>query len=117
GALAYAADGDVAVGDHADEAVALADRQDTGIDLGHDLRGPLDGIVGRNHTHVARHALADLHRNSPCRHRTGFACWQVQRLVRPSLPSVACACGPASFSTSPSTVLSPSASRRSPSIA
>src|SRR5690606_20708036 len=55
-------DGDVAVGDHADQSVALADRQNAGIDLLHQLRRALDGVVGGDDTHVARHAFVHFHR-------------------------------------------------------
>lgn len=53
--------GDVPVGDHADEAVVLAHRQGAGIQPGHQLGGLFDGLVDVGDAYVARHRFAHLH--------------------------------------------------------
>jgi hypothetical protein len=55
------ADRDVAVGDHPDEPVIFADRQDAAIELGHELGRVTDALPGVAHAHVARHCVADSH--------------------------------------------------------
>src|SRR5688572_4067382 len=58
------ADGDVAVGDHADQAVVLAHRDRPGVDLLHDLGDLANALLGIGYAHVARHCLADSHGTS-----------------------------------------------------
>jgi len=62
--LRDAAHGDVAVGDHADEAIILADRQYAGVDIGHHLGGGVQRIAGLDHLDVDGHQLAYLHASS-----------------------------------------------------
>src|SRR5690606_27023791 len=64
-AFRHGTDGDVPVGDHADEPVALPDRKDAGVDPFHDLCGVLDRIVRARDLNVSRHTFADLHCWSP----------------------------------------------------
>ena len=53
--------GDVAVGDGAEQAIIVADRQQSGIDRQHHASGVLDGVIGTNDTDVACHDFAHLH--------------------------------------------------------
>src|SRR6185437_3620245 len=60
-ALADGAYHDVAIGDHADQAVVGAHGHHAGIQLGHRLGDLLQSVIGRGDPHVRRHDLADLH--------------------------------------------------------
>jgi hypothetical protein len=56
-----AAHDDVAVGDHADDAIMIADRQVTDVAFRHDLRDFADGLARAGQDHVAAHDVLDLH--------------------------------------------------------
>src|SRR3546814_5220568 len=56
-----APDRDVTIGDDADQPLAVAHRQDSGVDFRHDAGGVLQGRVGIDDFHLARHAFAHLH--------------------------------------------------------
>ena len=56
-----AADGDVAVGDGADDAFAVADRQKSNVLSRHLLRGFCDRLVGADHGYLVRHQVFDGH--------------------------------------------------------
>ena len=58
------AHGDVAIGDHTDEAVVLADRQGAGIEIGHHLCGCVQAIVGPHQLDLRGHQLLDFHNAS-----------------------------------------------------
>ena len=55
------AHGDVAVGDHADQAVVVADRQRADVDLAHGAGGFQDGLVGTGDEHFTSHGFSDAH--------------------------------------------------------
>src|SRR5262249_8869684 len=59
------ADGDVAVGDHADQPVILSDRQHPGVDLSHQARGIADRLIGTGDFDIVGHRFTDLHGSSP----------------------------------------------------
>src|SRR6185437_13337057 len=57
--------GDVAIGDHTDEAIVLAGRQRASADILHDARRGLDRVVRRYQLDVSGHYVTDFHRTSP----------------------------------------------------
>jgi hypothetical protein len=59
------ANGDIAIGDHADQPVVLSDRQHPGVDLRHKARGVPDRLIGVGDFDVAGHRVTDLHGISP----------------------------------------------------
>src|SRR5438105_10246385 len=63
-ARAHRPDGDVTVGDHADEPVVLAHRHRAGVDFFHDFRYFPDALARGAHAHLARHRFAHSHRLS-----------------------------------------------------
>src|SRR3546814_6116327 len=56
-----APDRDVTIGDDADQPLAVAHRQDSGVDFRHDAGGVLQGRVGIDDFHLARHARSEEH--------------------------------------------------------
>ena len=56
---------DISIGDHADQAVALLDRQRTDVELGHQFRGLADRLIWLDQLHVTRHGFSDFHGRSP----------------------------------------------------
>src|SRR5262249_44531946 len=89
---ADSADGDIAIGDHADQSVVLADRQHPGVDLRHEPRGIADCLIWVGDLDVAGHCFIDLHGMPPrvservenCRivGRQPKYCWPAGRLKR-----------------------------------
>src|SRR5687768_8542485 len=61
-----AAHHDVAVGDHADDAVAIADRHESDIARGHHLRHLADGLAGAGEDDTAAHDFPNLHGDTSC---------------------------------------------------
>jgi len=57
--------GNVAVGDHADQAVTFVDQQRTAVDIGHQRGGLTNAALWLQGADVAGHKLADFHRRSP----------------------------------------------------
>src|SRR5262245_48318530 len=53
--------GNVAVADHADQAVAVLDRQDADVDCQHDPRRVLDAVIGTGDVDVSLHGFAYPH--------------------------------------------------------
>jgi len=70
-ALGDAAHGDVAVGDHADQLVALGDGDRSGIGAQHERRGFMRLLVRTDGLDVAGHHFMHLHARSPIGMLTG----------------------------------------------
>src|SRR5688572_23415405 len=86
-ALRNRAHGDVAVGDHADEAVVLSHRHRAGVELVHYPGYVADGLAGAGNAHVARHCIAYTHGHllgltSACPARDRPRRWTPARLWR-----------------------------------
>src|SRR5262249_47800851 len=62
-AIAHGADRYVAVGDHTDQLIVLADRQSAGVQLGHHPSRFADALVGARDEYRASHDFVDFHRS------------------------------------------------------
>src|SRR5664279_3714174 len=61
-ALSYRTDDNIAVGDHAHQAIVCADRQRAGVDFGHEARRLANGVVRVHQAYIACDYFADFHR-------------------------------------------------------
>ena len=80
-ALGHSPHGDVPVGDHADQAVALAHRHDAGVHLSHQLRRIPDGLVRLDQPHVPCHDFSYTHIYL---HQSGCSCLSRSRIITPA---------------------------------
>jgi hypothetical protein len=60
-AHADAADRDIAVGDHADQAVIVGHRQQSDAERRHRLRGILQRVIGSAELNLRRHRIGNFH--------------------------------------------------------